>query len=215
VAKAIVSSKRCSQCRECKTKGEFYKNRSKKDGLNSYCRVCWKAKIDKVVRSGRHDEYVRKWQKTIRDDPKRWAIFLERQRNYRRTRKPPERPASRMKRLARQKAHYRANKTKYVNRVRARELKTKSVPGAHTQAQWSALCRLFGKTCLRCGERKRLTRDHVTPLARGGSDGIENIQPLCLACNKTKFTKHIDYRLRWKVRLKKLNEVARRIYDLY
>jgi HNH endonuclease len=30
------------------------------------------------------------------------------------------------------------------------------------------------------------TKDHLTPTCRGGSDGIENIVPACLACNQMK-----------------------------
>jgi 5-methylcytosine-specific restriction endonuclease McrA len=40
----------------------------------------------------------------------------------------------------------------------------------------------------------KLTQDHVVPLARGGSNLIDNIQPLCASCNSSKGTQTIDYR---------------------
>ena len=36
--------------------------------------------------------------------------------------------------------------------------------------------------------------DHILPRSRGGTDDISNYQPLCSACNRSKGTRHIDYR---------------------
>ncbi|MFK8031863.1 MAG: HNH endonuclease [Gammaproteobacteria bacterium] len=43
--------------------------------------------------------------------------------------------------------------------------------------------------CLYCGEklpRAQLTRDHVTPVSRGGKDTWENVVSACRACNQRK-----------------------------
>lgn len=45
--------------------------------------------------------------------------------------------------------------------------------------------------CASCGRNdgkgdKMLTRDHIIPVAEGGSNTIDNIQILCLGCHKKK-----------------------------
>ena len=48
--------------------------------------------------------------------------------------------------------------------------------------------------CLHCGIDENLSIDHVIPLARGGTNSIDNIQILCMPCNSSKGIKTIDYR---------------------
>jgi len=67
----------------------------------------------------------------------------------------------------------------------------------HTEEEWQELKAFYNFTCLRCGKHEpeiKLTRDHVIPLTQGGSDSIDNVQPLCARCNSKKNNKHIDYR---------------------
>ena len=40
--------------------------------------------------------------------------------------------------------------------------------------------------CVKCGSRENLEIDHVVPLARGGSNRLENLQLLCRDCNRRK-----------------------------
>jgi 5-methylcytosine-specific restriction endonuclease McrA len=68
----------------------------------------------------------------------------------------------------------------------------------HTLAEWLAVRRHYGEKCLRCGATDRtLTRDRVVPLALGGADTIDNIQPLCGPCNCWKGARVIDFRDGW------------------
>ncbi len=81
-----------------------------------------------------------------------------------------------------------------TNRRRALKL---SVKGSHSEKEWQDLKAFYNFKCLKCEKQEpeiKLTRDHVIPLTQGGSDSINNIQPLCARCNSKKNNKHIDYR---------------------
>lgn len=66
----------------------------------------------------------------------------------------------------------------------------------HTNKQWEDLKTKYGFACPSCKKKEpeiKLTRDHIISLSEGGSDSIENIQPLCKSCNCKKHTKNIRY----------------------
>lgn len=66
----------------------------------------------------------------------------------------------------------------------------------HTFGEWETLKAQYGYTCPCCHKIEpeiKLTEDHIIPLSKGGSDLIENIQPLCLDCNRRKNAKVIKY----------------------
>lgn len=68
--------------------------------------------------------------------------------------------------------------------------------GLHTYGEWELLKKQYNYTCPCCHKSEpdiKLTEDHIVPITRGGSNNIENIQPLCKSCNCKKYTKTIKY----------------------
>lgn len=67
--------------------------------------------------------------------------------------------------------------------------------GSYTRSEWRRLCDYYEHRCVCCGGKfQSLTVDHVIPLSKGGTNYIQNIQPLCRSCNSRKHDKDIDYR---------------------
>ena len=84
-------------------------------------------------------------------------------------------------------------KLQAARRIRSARLSAARKLAKHTPEQWDALLDLVGRECLRCGADAYL-KDHILPIYLGGSDGIENLQPLCRQCNSAKGPEAIDYR---------------------
>jgi 5-methylcytosine-specific restriction endonuclease McrA len=83
------------------------------------------------------------------------------------------------------------------DRKKVRRERIKVYGGFHSLGEWETLKAQFNWRCPCCGKREpsvKLTRDHIIPISRGGSDNIENIQPLCASCNSLKSTNTIRYK---------------------
>ena len=86
------------------------------------------------------------------------------------------------------------NADKYRAHTANRHARSMAAEGTFTDEQFTELCKQYDNRCLRCREVKKLAADHIVPLSKGGSNYIDNIQPLCKSCNSKKGTRTIDYR---------------------
>jgi len=85
------------------------------------------------------------------------------------------------------------NKLMHNKKRRVRKL---SAEGYHSLKEWQELKEKYNNMCLCCKKNEpeiTLSEDHIVPLSKGGSDNIENIQPLCKSCNSIKHDKIIAY----------------------
>lgn len=84
-----------------------------------------------------------------------------------------------------------------LSRRKRRNIKL-SISGFHSEEQWSEMKKKYNYTCLCCKKIEpeiKLSRDHIVPINKKGSDDISNIQPLCKSCNSKKHTKIIKYEI--------------------
>jgi len=135
-------------------------------------------------------KYAKSWMKEQRKNNTEYAI---RQRKLKR--EYAKQPAQ--KEVARAWRHKNIKKILMWNRKRM--LEKKGVTGSHTSEEWEEIKRYYNFRCVECGIEEselekiwagtsfnKLTKDHIVPTSRGGTDYIWNIQPLCVSCNSKK-----------------------------
>jgi 5-methylcytosine-specific restriction endonuclease McrA len=213
-----VSSKVCKGCGVEKSLAEFYKQTGMADGHLNKCNACVRARTQKYRRerleqSAQYEkaranlphrvEARRKYQEEHKEDiseyKKRWAaeneesVSASRRKHYELNR---DEVIARSKRWGEDDPE-KVRQAKANNSRKRRAAKYAS-PGSFTAEEFLALCERYGNKCLACGDTEAVLEvDHIVPLTRGGTDVIDNIQPLCGACNKKKFVSVIDYRSGW------------------
>lgn len=75
-----------------------------------------------------------------------------------------------------------------ISHLKARRYaREKNAEGSHSLEEWLHLKEKHAFRCANCNEKKKLTKDHIIPLSKGGTDYIDNIQPLCRNCNSKKW----------------------------
>lgn len=210
-----ITHKQCSKCKKIKNLDDFYKEKRNKSGRHSWCIECSREKSKKWI--SKHPEQHRENTKTwYANHPEK---IVEKNKKYRE--KYPDKVRERLKEWHNKNKTYanevsrrwyhnnreyaclqsrtwakeNVERTRQRNRVRLS--RKKFADGIITAQEERELFEKYNYTCINpnCPDTSQpITLDHIVPLARGGTNTIENAQPLCRSCNSSKGTKTIDYR---------------------
>ena len=83
-----------------------------------------------------------------------------------------------------------------LNPMWVRKMRIKQNGGFHSLSDWETLKAQYNWTCPACKKQEpeiKLNKDHIIPISKGGSDNIENIQPLCRNCNSQKHKQKVKF----------------------
>lgn len=155
-----IGKRKCYRCNEIKdlNVNNFWKHKGHPKNLSYLCRKC---------------PPIGEWKTFTPYSKEEMAIY---QKKYRQKISPEKK--------------YQYSKISHLNR----RIREKSSTGKITIKEWNDLKKKYNNSCALCGEKepftnqrhKNLTIDHIIPLSKGGSNFIQNIQPLCFCCNSKK-----------------------------
>lgn len=177
IAMQLPFFKKCTKCYQSKLITEFGNDNRHTDGKQSWCKECMRH----YVTPNPHP--------LLSDDERKENHRIQALEYYYRNSGDVQKRNSKWK-----KEHPDAAKAIDFKAKFRRRARKEKVGGIFTKVEFQSLCEGYGNICLCCRQQKPLCADHVIPLSRGGSNSIENIQPLCRSCNCKKHSKTIDYR---------------------
>jgi len=160
-----LPEKTCPQCKELKSRSEFYKNKANKDGLGSYCKFCWKIITAKFQKTSKGQAIQKRYYTSEQGKEKRRL----REKRYLQTENGKNKKSE-------------SKKRRYYRDVEYQRLKNNS---KYHKISTNILKQIKEKypTCQMCNTDKNLSFDHKHPIKLGGKSTKENLWILCRTCN--------------------------------
>ena len=195
-----MTVKTCATCSAEKPLHQFYKRKASKDGHDTRCIACEKARLAKWAADNpdRRREAQKRYNATdkAREKQRRWreknperadeVIAAYRERNPNAGREATKR-------------HYYANieESRESIKNRAHRRRARMAKNGVFGVTTKDIRRILANPCAFCGTRENPTLDHIIPISRGGRHSVGNLQCLCASCN---FSKHdslmVEFRYR-------------------
>lgn len=199
-----ATHKRCWDCKQWKTFDAFAQSKDRPGGIDPQCRQCSKAyrqrNAERIAKRSHEYQIKNRERLTAKSRIRKvhWRLSNpEKDREQRRRTYARHAHEYTHRQRSYKQAWVKQNKGKHLASFHRRRARLRSGGGSYTVAEWQALCEQYDHRCLACGKQEpviKLTVDHVLPVVQGGSNSIDNIQPLCGPCNSSKGARHIDYR---------------------
>ena len=201
-----MAVKYCPRCKDYKDTCFFGKNKSTKDGMQSYCSKCRKDKWheDKIKNPQKHYIAGKKWRENNKEKKKEadklWAQNNRKKSNEIKRRWKTNNPEKHA--LINQKySHKHRDVLREKNRQWAlKNPEKKNLKEARRRANKlkngvfavypNEIKQMMQKPCFYCGHKAEHI-DHIIPISRGGRHSIGNLIQACRRCNISKNDKFI------------------------
>jgi 5-methylcytosine-specific restriction endonuclease McrA len=192
--------KSCPRCEQEKPESDFYKNKSTKDGLTAYCKVCTKAYQKKEYaensevreRKKQHAKHYKLENRPRYNQLARQAYAENKEAEQERSRqKRADRTPEQLERYQQYRRDYAAKNRQAINDKAAKRRARKKTRYVEDVCRYELHARDKG-LCQYCQESvavEYMHIDHQTPLSRGGEHSYDNCVTSCASCNLHKSDK--------------------------
>jgi len=180
------SLKRCSKCKETKPHTDFHKNRCTLDGLQDWCKTCFRK--GQQTKKGRERQWRANHSEKGRATHERY-LGSEKDKVVRRRYEASEKGRAARKRFNATKK----GRAMYQRSCAKRRAVLEGSEATLTAEEWSEI-RAEYKCCPYCGElfTGEPEMDHIVPISRGGTHTADNVVPACMSCNRSKSDKTVE-----------------------
>jgi hypothetical protein len=168
----------CMRCKSELSLNNFYKDNSKEDGLNIYCKECIREKSAKRYEANIEKERERSRNKTRKYYKENRGKILAKAKvkSYENHKKYYE--SHKSERLEKNKAYRLSNAEQYRNYCRARRSKKQNSVINFSNSDWEECLKYFDYKDAYTGlPMETVSQDHVIPLSKGGGYTKQNIVP--------------------------------------
>lgn len=152
---------------------------------NSGCIAC-----DKFIRNKIEKTYYAKNGKRVREKKKPYQDEYRKNNGEKISRQKSEHYQKNKERIsAEHSEYYQSNKERFIEYAENRRARILGNGGQHTHKQALEILEKQKYKCINCKcdlRKVEKHKDHIIPLALGGTGNIENIQWLCQSCNCSK-----------------------------
>jgi len=184
----INKNKYCNYCESFKELDDFHLRKESKDGVGYKCKVCHSEYAKEQYKNNKY-VYKKKAKEWAENNPERRKEIRRKSQDNRRDAVREIKNLQSKQRRAENLEHFRIIGRAAAHARKARML---SIKGVLTKENIENLLNKAQGYCIYCGNKTKLTLDHVVPVSNGGENSPKNIIPCCKPCNSRKSTKPVE-----------------------
>ena len=197
----MITKKICSKCQKSLPINNFFKNKSKKDGYNNYCKLCQKIysrqyrEVNKESIREKRSVYKKEYYKKNKEkEKKRGKDFRKKNKEKLNAKSRQYYKENRDEIREKDKERRKTRKGILLHRLyeSKRRHKKKQITHLFTYNEWNIKLNKTNGYCPECSNfigLDKLTLDHIIPISKapiGYVYTIDDVQPLCISCNSKK-----------------------------